>query len=107
MTNEEMENKLKVLKTDLQRRLSAIDADLGAALDPDSEDRITQVENDQVLTEMRREAREQIASIDAALERLKRETFGRCVRCLRPIETKRLNALPYTPFCVACAHLAV
>ncbi|WP_049732195.1 TraR/DksA family transcriptional regulator [Rhizobium ecuadorense] len=107
MTNEEMENKLKVLKTDLQRRLSAIDADLGAALDPDSEDRITQVENDQVLTEMRREAREQIASIDAALERLKRETFGRCVRCLRPIETERLNALPYTPFCVACAHLAV
>ncbi|EJC75173.1 DnaK suppressor protein [Rhizobium leguminosarum bv. trifolii WSM2012] len=107
MTDEEMENKLNVLKTDLQRRLSAIDADLGAALDPDSQDRITQVENDQVLMEMRREAREQVASIDAALERLKRETFGRCVRCLSPIETKRLDALPYTPLCVACAHMAL
>ncbi|WP_245421325.1 hypothetical protein [Rhizobium sp. L9] len=72
MKNEEIENKLKTMKADLQRRRSAIDADLGVALDPDSEDRITQVENDQVLTEMRREAAAQITSIEAALERLKR-----------------------------------
>ncbi|MGV4796661.1 TraR/DksA C4-type zinc finger protein [Rhizobium sp. F40D2] len=98
------EKYLKTMKTDLQRRLSAIDADLSAALDPDSEDRITQVENDQVLAEMRREAGEQIVSIDAALERLKRGTFGRCVKCLAPIEPARLDAIPYTPYCVSCAR---
>ena len=106
MTNDEMEGQLKSLKADLQRRLSAIDADLTAALDPDSEDRITQVENDEVLAEMRREARAQIQSIDAALERLNRGTFGRCVRCLEPIEAARLNVIPYTPYCVGCAREA-
>ncbi|MBX4904893.1 TraR/DksA family transcriptional regulator [Rhizobium bangladeshense] len=105
MKNEEIENKLNTMKADLQRRLSAIDADLGAALDPDSEDRITQIENDQVLTEMRREAGEQISLIEAALERLKRGSFGRCVRCLAPIHPSRLEAIPYTPYCVTCARL--
>ncbi|ARO26478.1 molecular chaperone DnaK [Rhizobium sp. S9] len=106
MKNEEIENKLKTMKADLQRRRSAIDADLGAALDPDSEDRITQVENDQVLTEMGREAAAQITAIEAALERLKRGSFGRCVRCLAPIDASRLEAIPYTPYCVSCARLA-
>ncbi|MBX5011386.1 TraR/DksA family transcriptional regulator [Rhizobium lentis] len=105
MKNEEIENKLKTMKADLQRRLSAIEADLGTVLDPDSEDRITQIENDQVLAEMGREAGEQIASIDAALERLKRGSFGRCVRCLAPIDLSRLDAVPYTPYCVTCARL--
>ncbi|ANL36562.1 TraR/DksA family transcriptional regulator [Rhizobium phaseoli] len=95
--SEEMENRLKTLRADLQRRVSAIDADLGAALDPDSEDRVTQLENDQVLMEMRKEAREQIISIDAALERLNHGSFGRCVRCLDPIDPGRLKAIPYTP----------
>ncbi|ANL74541.1 DksA/TraR C4-type zinc finger protein (plasmid) [Rhizobium phaseoli] len=104
--SEEMENRLKTLRADLQRRLSAIDADLGAALDPDSEDRVTQLENDQVLMEMRKEAREQIISIDAALERLNHGRFGRCVRCLDPIDPGRLKAIPYTPYCVTCARLA-
>ena len=104
--SEEMENRLKTLRADLQRRLSAIDADLGAALDPDSEDRVTQLENDQVLMEMRKEAREQIISIDAALERLNHGSFGRCVRCLDPIDPGRLEAIPYTPYCVTCARLA-
>ncbi|ANL49192.1 DksA/TraR C4-type zinc finger protein (plasmid) [Rhizobium phaseoli] len=104
--SEEMESRLKTLRADLQRRLSAIDADLGAALDPDSEDRVTQLENDQVLMEMRKEAREQIISIDAALERLNHGSFGRCVRCLDPIDPGRLEAIPYTPYCVTCARLA-
>ncbi|ANL30520.1 DksA/TraR C4-type zinc finger protein (plasmid) [Rhizobium phaseoli] len=104
--SEEMENRLKTLRADLQRRVSAIDADLGAALDPDSEDRVTQLENDQVLMEMRKEAREQIISIDAALERLNHGSFGRCVRCLDPIDPGRLKAIPYTPYCVTCARLA-
>ncbi|PDT10382.1 TraR/DksA C4-type zinc finger protein [Rhizobium sp. M1] len=106
MKHEDLEDKLKTAKVDLQRRLSAIDADLGTALDPDSEDRVTQLENDQVLSEMRREAGAQIRLIDAALERLKHGMFGRCVTCLAPIETARLDAIPYTPYCATCARLA-
>ncbi|MGO8470404.1 hypothetical protein AB9F45_39930, partial [Rhizobium leguminosarum] len=42
----------------------AIDADLCVALEKDSEERVTEVENDEVLREMQAEGRDQIAAID-------------------------------------------
>lgn len=37
-----------------------------------------------------------------ALDRIERGTYGTCVVCGRPIERLRLDALPYTPYCVHC-----
>jgi RNA polymerase-binding transcription factor DksA len=45
-----------------------------------------------------------LEEIDAALERLRRETFGRCEECGGAITKARLQALPYTRHCVACAR---
>ena len=39
-----------------------------------------------------------------ALRRIDAGTFGRCTNCGREIAGERLNALPYTPFCVDCAR---
>ena len=44
-----------------------------------------------------------LESVDAALERLEAGSFGTCVRCQTGIPAARLNAIPYTPFCVNCA----
>lgn len=48
---------------------------------------------------------EQTLSTDirSALERLKDGTFGKCVKCLKSISQDRLNAIPYTPYCIQCA----
>src|SRR5689334_22743692 len=92
------------LKRELTRRLEAINADLSAALDADSGERAMQVENDEVLWGMRNEGAQQIAAINAALERLEDGTYGRCARCHRPIAHDRLSAVPYTPFCAECAR---
>src|SRR5262245_391135 len=44
--------------------------------------------------------------ISAALERIDRGTYGRCENCGRDIAAERLDALPYTRYCVSCAaHL--
>jgi RNA polymerase-binding transcription factor DksA len=94
---------LQTMKNDLVRRLRAIDADLCVALEKDSEERATQAENDEVLREMQAEARDQIAAIDAAINRLNDGTYGRCVKCHHPIGKERLAAIPYTPFCIDCA----
>jgi RNA polymerase-binding transcription factor DksA len=91
------------MREELRRRLGAIDADLGVALEKDSEERATQVENDEVLREMQTEGINQIAAIDAALERLERGTYGQCVKCKAAIGRHRLAAVPYTPFCIECA----
>lgn len=45
-----------------------------------------------------------LAEVNAALGRLRDGTFGRCLRCGEPIAAGRLDALPYTRYCVECAH---
>jgi DnaK suppressor protein len=37
-----------------------------------------------------------------ALERIAQGTYGICQRCGQPIAAARLEALPYTPYCVTC-----
>ena len=46
---------------------------------------------------------ETIGMIEGALERIEDGTYGRCQECNGVIPKTRLNALPYTPFCVKCA----
>src|SRR5438067_7177462 len=45
-----------------------------------------------------------LEEIDEALERIRKGTFGRCEECRAPIPKARLQALPYTRHCVACAR---
>ena len=45
-----------------------------------------------------------LKEINEALERLRQGTFGRCEECAGAIPKGRLQALPYTRHCVACAR---
>ena len=44
-----------------------------------------------------------LADVEAAIDRLEMGTYGRCIECGRPIDAARLEAIPYTPWCIACA----
>jgi RNA polymerase-binding transcription factor DksA len=44
-----------------------------------------------------------LEEIGAALERIEKGSFGCCERCHREIPEPRLQALPYTRYCVKCA----
>jgi DnaK suppressor protein len=44
----------------------------------------------------------QLAMVRRALERIYDGSYGDCVRCEREIGLKRLDALPWTPFCIEC-----
>ena len=44
-----------------------------------------------------------LAQIDAALERIEDGVYGSCIECEGRIPKTRLNAIPYTPYCVKCA----
>ena len=43
--------------------------------------------------------------IDEAFNRLKDETYGICTNCGATIGEKRLQAVPWTPFCIDCQEL--
>ena len=45
----------------------------------------------------------ELRQIDAALDRMKADTYGTCVKCGGEISEERLTVLPATPFCKACA----
>ncbi len=46
--------------------------------------------------------REVLVSVEEALERIKKNTYGMCDQCQKPIEEKRLEALPWVKFCIVC-----
>jgi len=47
----------------------------------------------------------QLRLVRQALARLADGTFGDCVRCYQPIGAKRIEALPWTPYCINCQEL--
>ena len=46
--------------------------------------------------------REEILGIDEALDRLRNGSYGLCLRCGEPIDTKRLEIRPHARHCVDC-----
>jgi len=50
--------------------------------------------------------REQLLLIDEALKRLEHNEFGVCQLCQKEIGGKRLEAIPWTPYCIDCQEKA-
>jgi DnaK suppressor protein len=50
--------------------------------------------------------RERLSGVDRALERIAAGTYGRCLRCGRPIAAERLEARPEAELCIDCARAA-
>ena len=55
---------------------------------------------------LRDRAESQLVLVDEALTRFEAGSFGRCVRCGRPIAPDRLEALPWAARCIDCQRLA-
>ena len=47
-----------------------------------------------------------LRNVRAALRRIDEGMYGICVHCEEDISPKRLNAVPWTPFCIACQEAA-
>ncbi len=45
-----------------------------------------------------------LVEVNATLQRIQDGTFGQCQECGEPISKGRLEALPYTPYCIHCAQ---
>jgi DnaK suppressor protein len=47
-----------------------------------------------------------LQQIDQALARVEEGNYGLCTNCGNPIPEKRLEAVPWTPYCVDCMELS-
>ncbi len=47
-----------------------------------------------------------LRAVRAALRRIDEGMYGVCVNCEEDINPKRLNAVPWTPYCITCQEAA-
>jgi DnaK suppressor protein len=73
---------------------------------PDELDRIQNAsERDYAMRDLERNS-SRLREVKAALGRMDAGTFGICGNCAEPIHLKRLAAVPWTWFCIACQEIA-
>src|SRR5437762_712780 len=47
-----------------------------------------------------------LRNVRAALRRIEEESYGICLHCEEDISPKRLNAVPWAPYCIQCQEIA-
>lgn len=99
----ELRTRLLARLADMESRIARIEADLSAPHSADSEDQAIERELDQALEGQDELLMHEIAMIQAALARIDAGSYGECTRCGESISPKRIEAIPETPLCIACA----
>ena len=89
--------------TELTTRIEEIEQELESHNSRDWEELALEREEDEVLESMGTTSQAEIAKIRAALKRMDEGEYGYCVQCGTKIAEARLDVLPYTPLCAACA----
>jgi len=95
--------RLEARRDELFKRTGKIQRDLRQLRDQDSQERVTETENDEVLEGLDEVERVQLARLRHALERLEAGTYEQCERCGGTIPAARLEAVPETALCTECA----
>jgi DnaK suppressor protein len=104
MTNAELKNYREILEakqaelTFLLRNREGIEIEKS----PDALDEVQRAsEREFAIRTLDRESA-LLRNVRAALQRLDRDQFGICMHCEGDISVKRLNAVPWTPYCIEC-----
>jgi DnaK suppressor protein len=103
-TRDAVRTQLEGRLANLLRRVGKIEGDLKQAHDRDSEERATELENDEVLEGLDEMTLEEIRQIRTALRHIESGSYGMCSTCGRPIGAERLAAVPSAITCVACTR---
>jgi len=101
--HEDIAKALKIRLSELTSRVAEIDSELRKPLSADSEDRATELENQDALEGIEISEIREIQQIGEALKRIAEGTYGVCSQCGGVIDSKRLKALPTATRCISCA----
>jgi DnaK suppressor protein len=90
------------------KRLDAANRDKGEARyaeAKDEADRATASTNAELSIVQRAQAEKSLEMINAALGRIEAGGYGECLNCGQEIGLKRLEAIPWAPYCITCQEL--
>lgn len=95
---QEMETRFK----ELTLRLSNLEEELDAPKSKDWNESAQEGAGDEVKEELGNNALMEVYAIEAALKRIEDGTYGFCTKCGDEIDSRRLQLVPYAPFCTNC-----
>jgi DnaK suppressor protein len=97
--------RLESRQQELRRMVSRTEQD-GRTVDEDSAqdiaDRAASSYNKEFLFHQSNNDRQLLQMVENALSRIREGTFGECVSCGNEINSKRLEAVPWTRHCIEC-----
>ena len=108
MTKQEL-NKFKQILEAKQAELSAVVRNREGIVIEKSPDALDEVqhaaERELAIRNLDRESN-LLRNVRGALARIQDGTYGVCQHCEEDISIKRLNAVPWAPYCISCQELA-
>ena len=108
MDAEKLKHFENLLRNQLRQYTEQIRTDQAAALElyddgvKDSVDLSVQDLQEEIALRLGEKSSQAVADIDQALLRIKEGTYGMCARCGKPIDERRLEAMPTARYDAAC-----
>jgi DnaK suppressor protein len=108
MEASKLEHFKQLLLAELTRHTNNVSEDQAAALDvagddaKESADLAMRDENEELALKLGDQESQMVADIDQALLRIEEGSYGRCARCGRRIDERRLEAMPTARYDAAC-----
>ena len=108
MEASKVEHFKQLLLAELRRHAENVSEDQAAALDAASDDAKESADfalrdvMEEMALKLGDKESQMVADIDQALLRIEEGSYGICVRCARPIDERRLEAMPTARYDAAC-----
>ncbi len=102
---ETFKKRLEDRQVELRKTVSSRQQDgrnLGEDIAQDIADRAATSYNKEFLFTQSTNERQMLGMVDSALARIREGTYGECINCGNEINAKRLEAVPWTRYCIEC-----
>jgi DnaK suppressor protein len=94
-------------REELRRGLTKDDRHEAHDFGRDEGDRANFSQSKEMAFRQKAEERGLLSLVEAALSRIASGSFGECLNCEREIGLNRLNAVPWSRYCITCQELIV
>jgi len=105
MTLDEWEKKLREKERELLADIARTEADARTSGITETQNGWAAAESKETLLQETTAEWSLFTQVRDALQRIRLGTFGKCTECGRQIEDHRLNAVPWTPYCLEHQNL--
>lgn len=102
---EEIKKSLLAERETLINKLKDNDLSIDDSETPDPVDLAVRNYSKNVMLAVSENESRQLVLIDEALLRIEDEEYGDCLNCEKPINPKRLAAIPWARYCLSCQEL--